>query len=494
MDFAKYGTSTQEIKIREIHLYKVMKKNILITAFIVAICGTSFSQSVTLTFTAQDAYGHYVQPERMVITNHTRNWQETIYWPDTIFTMQGTTGFNDIELWNNTALQLFQNNPNPFCGSTDVVLSVAEGGNVTVEMADINGRILGKSKYSLSQTGLHGFRVRVAAPGIYVLTARQNKKSSTIKMICKEGCASNAIDYVGEVSASSYILKYSTSNPFEVGDEMEYVAYTVADSAEVGCVPVTQVPIESQTVVLMFTGAVAGDSLPCLGMATVTDHEGNVYNTVRIGTQCWTRENMRCTTSPNGYLSLGCTDTSDNYNSSNFVPYYYNHTQSAMPLEVRGLLYNWAGAMDTISTDYITESFSGRRGICPAGWHVPSQAEWETLANYLASHDEYQCGDVGYSYIAKSLAAQNYWASTGSVCGPGYDQISNNATGFTAVPTGFYLWLTVFNYSNTGAYFWASTSRSDVWAGNISMTYQYATLGMGNPTKDQGLAVRCLRD
>ena len=117
MDFAKYGTSTQEIKIREINLYKVMKKNILITAFIVAICGTSFAQSVTLTFTAQDAYGHYVQPERMVITNHTRNWQETIYWPDTIFTMQGTTGFNDIELWNNTDLQLFQNNPTPFCGS-----------------------------------------------------------------------------------------------------------------------------------------------------------------------------------------------------------------------------------------------------------------------------------------------------------------------------------------------------------------------------------------
>jgi len=471
-----------------------MKRNILITALILAICGSAVTQTISLTFTAQDAYGQYVQPERVVITNHTRDWQETIYWPDTSFTMRGTTGLDDFGALDNAALQLFQNNPNPFRGATDVMLSVAEKGTVTIEMADINGRILGKGKYSLPQTGLHSFRVRVATPGIYVLTARQNKKSSTIKMVCKEGGTSNAIDYVGEVSAVSYTLKSTTTNPFEVGDEMEYVAYTVADGAEVGSVPVTQVQTESQTVVLMFTGAVAGDSLPCLGMATVTDHEGNVYNTVRIGTQCWTRENMRCTTSPNGYLSLGCTDTSSNYNSSNYVPYYYDHTQSNMPFEVRGLLYNWAGAMDTISTDYITESFSGRRGICPVGWHVPSQAEWDTLGIYLASHNEYQCGALGHYYIAKSLAAQNYWDTTGCSCGPGNDLTSNNATGFTAVPTGCYFWITVFNYSNRGAYFWASTSRSDVLAGNIIMTYDYSTLGMGDPTKDRGLAVRCLRD
>ena len=474
--------------------YKVMKKNALITAFIVAICGTSFAQTISLTFTAQDAYGQYVQPERVVITNHTRDWQEIVYWPDTGFTMRGTTGLNDIELWNNAALQLFQNNPNPFRGATDVALSVAEEGNVTIELTDINGRIMGKSKYSLAQKGLHSFRVSVATPGIYILTARQNKKSSTIKMVCKEGGASNAIDYAGEAPAVSYILKSGTTNPFEVGDEMEYVAYTVADGAEVGSVPVTQVQTESQTVVLMFAGAVAGDSLPCLGMATVTDHEGNVYNTVRIGTQCWTRENMRCTTSPNGYLSFGCSDTSDSYNSSNYVPYYYDYTQSGIPFEDRGLLYNWAGAMDTISTNYITESFTGRRGICPAGWHVPSQAEWDTLGNYLSSHDEYQCGALGHYYIAKSLAAQNYWDTVGCSCGPGNDQSANNATGFTAVPTGSYFWITAFNYSGKGAYFWASTSRSDVLAGNIIMTYEYSTLGMGDPTKDRGYAVRCLRD
>lgn len=482
-----------EEKIKEIHV-KRMKRNILITALILAICGSAVAQTISLTFTAQDAYGQYVQPERVVITNHTRDWQETIHWPDTSFTMRGTTGLNDFGSLDNDALQLLQNNPNPFCGATEVMLSVAEEGNVTIEMADINGRILGKSKYSLSQTGLHSFRVRVAAPGIYVLTARQNKKSSTIKMVCKEGGASNTIDYAGEVSVVSYILKSTTTNPFEVGDEMEYVAYTVADGTEVGSLPLTQIQTESQTLVLMFSGAVAGDSLPCLGMATVTDHEGNVYNTVRIGTQCWTKENMRCTTSPNGYLSLGCTDTSSNYNSSNYVPYYYDHTQSTMPFVDRGLLYNWAGAMDTISTGYITESFSGRRGICPAGWHVPSQAEWDTLGIYLASHNEYQCGALGHYYIAKSLAAQNYWDTTGCSCGPGNDMTSNNATGFTAVPTGSYFWITVFNYSGKGAYFWASTSRSDVLAGNIIMTYDYSTLGMGDPTKDRGYAVRCLRD
>lgn len=474
--------------------YKVMKKNALITAFIVAICGTSFAQTISLTFTAQDAYGQYVQPERVVITNHTRDWQEIVYWPDTGFTMRGTTGLNDFGALDNAALQLFQNNPNPFRGATDVALSVAEEGNVTIELTDINGRIMGKSKYSLAQKGLHSFRVSVATPGIYILTARQNKKSSTIKMVCKEGGASNAIDYAGEAPAVSYILKSGTTNPFEVGDEMEYVAYTVADGAEVGSVPVTQVQTESQTVVLMFAGAVAGDGLPCLGAPTVTDHEGNVYNTVRIGTQCWTRENMRCTTSPNGYLAFGGTDTSDYCNESDHSPYYYDFTQSVIPLNERGLLYNWAGAMDTISAgNDVLESFSGRRGICPAGWHVPSMAEWDSMSNYLNAQSEYVCNFSGN--IAKAIASQSYWDSTTSECTPGNDPSLNNATGFTAIPAGIYFWYG-FRWSGTHACFWASTSTiiNSVLPDNLYVYWQHPDLGRPEPAKGHGLSVRCLRD
>lgn len=468
-----------------------MKKSFTFLMMMI-LFATLSAQTVTLTFTAQDAFGQYVQIDRVVVTNQTKGWEEIIQWPDTTFLMQNSLGVDDY--LGKREFALSQNNPNPFVSTTDVELAVVEEGNVSIEVADIHGRIVSAKQCLSMQPGIHHFRVNLANTGIYVLTARQNTKTSAIKMVCKEGGASNTIDYFGDAPVNSNVLKAGTANPFEYGDEMQYVAYTHVGNTEVASQPLTQVQLEPQNIVLSFAGAVAGDSLPCLGAATVTDHEGNVYNTVRIGAQCWTRENMRCTTSPNGYLSFGCADTSDSYNSSNYVPYYYDYTQSGIPFEDRGLLYNWAGAMDTISTDYITESFTGRRGICPAGWHVPSQAEWDTLSIYLASNNEYQCGTLSYNHISKSLASQNYWASSLCYCGPGNDQTANNATGFTAVPTGSYFWFTTYNYCSKGAYFWASTSRSNVLAGNIIMTWEDSFLGMGDPGKDRGLAVRCLRD
>ena len=468
-----------------------MKKTVTFLMMMI-LFATLSAQTVTLTFTAQDAYGQYVQIDRVVVTNQTKGWQEIIQWPDTTFLMQNSLGVDDYSGMREFALS--QNNPNPFGTTTDVELAVVEEGNVSIEVADIHGRIVSAKQYPPMQPGIHHFRVSLANAGIYVLTAHQNKKTSAIKMVCKDGGTSNAIDYVGAVPFIAPVLKAGSTNPFEYGDMMQYVAYTHEGNTEVASQPLTQEQLEPQNIVLSFAGAAAGDGLPCLGAVTVSDHESNAYNTVRIGTQCWTKENMRCTTSPKGYLSFGCSDTSDSYNSSNYVPYYYDYTQSNIPLVDRGLLYNWPGAMDTISTDYITESFTGRRGICPVGWHVPSQGEWDTLSIYLASNNEYQCGALGYGHIAKSLASQNYWESSLCSCGPGNDLAANNATGFTAVPTGSYFWFTTYNYCNKGAYFWASTSRSNVLAGNIIMTWEDSFLGMGDPGKDHGLAVRCLRD
>ena len=64
----------------------------------IACCVAAMAQSVTLTFTAKDAANHYMQLNRVVITNLTKGWQETIYWPDTTLTMQNGTGINDDDL------------------------------------------------------------------------------------------------------------------------------------------------------------------------------------------------------------------------------------------------------------------------------------------------------------------------------------------------------------------------------------------------------------
>ena len=231
---------------------------------------------------------------------------------------------------------------------------------------------------------------------------------------------------------------------------------------------------------------------PCVGMPTVTDHEGNVYNTVQIGNQCWMKENMRCTTSPKGILGNG--------NSR-----YYNDTTSIIPLEKRGLLYNWQGAMDTaLSTVNTYIPVYNTRGICPEGWHIPSSTEWTTLQNYVNSQSEYQCSNIN-NYIAKAMAYPYYWKDYDNNCAVGNSPVNNNATGFSIIPAGTYASSSISGSGNY-AYFWSRTTAvhatanpslqiSFYYAKYFSLTYSNATVNDdGELNMYLGCSVRCLCD
>ncbi|MBP5400383.1 MAG: hypothetical protein J6Y35_01995 [Bacteroidales bacterium] len=142
--------------------------SIIIGTIVLAfLFGALQAQTVTLTFTGKDANNQYVQLNRIAITNLTKGWQETIYWPDTTLTMQNTTGIG--ESVANGGFGLSQNNPNPFSGTTDVNLTVADVGAVTLEIVDGNGRIAVETTHALSlQPGIHQFRVSLSAAGTYI--------------------------------------------------------------------------------------------------------------------------------------------------------------------------------------------------------------------------------------------------------------------------------------------------------------------------------------
>lgn len=98
----------------------------------------TFAQEVTLTFTGKDASDLYCQLDSVCITNLTQHWQTVLYWPDTTLIMQNGTSVTEHS--DKGTFGLSQNNPNPFCGTTDVNLTVTEPGAVTLEITDINGR------------------------------------------------------------------------------------------------------------------------------------------------------------------------------------------------------------------------------------------------------------------------------------------------------------------------------------------------------------------
>ena len=166
------------------------------------------------------------------------------------------------------------------------------------------------------------------------------------------------------------------------------------------------------------------------GGSTVMDFDGNIYRTIQIGTQCWLRENLRATHFADGSaIALGYNATTYATTPYRFAP--WNGNNEAVP--IFGYLYNRAAALH--GSDTSSANPSGLQGVCPAGWHVPSAAEWHQLVDYVGSQAEYRCGDDS-NLVAKALASTKFWSYSDNECSVGNTPATNNASGFSALPAG----------------------------------------------------------
>ena len=203
----------------------------------------------------------------------------------------------------------------------------------------------------------------------------------------------------------------------------------------------------------------------------------NSYPTVQIGTQCWTKTNLREAVGTNG------TDlTDDNYSYTE--PFYYVNPN--VDATVYGYYYNWPAANQ----------------VCPEGWHLPDTTEWNTMQVYVSTAKDaygnymYRCeGDS--TYIAQALATDgDYWyrgdVSESYPCEPEYDLTKNNKTGFSAVPAGY--WYHWFDNAGGAANFWSSpeAGTDDAWHRGLGYDYEYVYRYINS--RDLGFSVRCVRD
>ena len=465
------------------------KKFLCIIAVILTGVTASFGQTVTLSFTGLDAANQPVQLNRVIITDLTKGWSETITWPDTAITIQNGTGIADMEMCHDASLQLSQNSPNPFSGTTDVRLTVAEAGAVSLEITDMSGRIVETQNFASLPIGVNQFCITLSAPGTYAMTARQNGKASSIKMANNVTGKGNRIENKGIVETmftSSLQLKSHTrdliTHPFDIGDQMEYAGYATINNTECESQHVTQ-PLESaQNIILQFSETQLNDAQPCPGTPTLTDYDGNVYNTVKIGNQCWMKENLKTTHYANGDTMY----EGNTYGGSGW-PFYFAPDFNANNIALYGYLYNWKAVMHNSTTS--NDNPSGVQGICPNGWHVPSDAEWTELTDYVSSQSQYFCGGDS-TYIARALAATTNWSHWNGACVVGNNLADNNATGFSALPAGSYA-------SGAGivisAWFWSCTTSDNGIYGR-AFYYAYPDVYRGEYYNDMGFSVRCLRD
>lgn len=218
----------------------------------------------------------------------------------------------------------------------------------------------------------------------------------------------------------------------------------------------------------------------------VQDRNGNWYGAVVIGKQVWLAENLKTRNRSNWtQIPVGGSTASDS------TPYCYYPNSQSYRVEEYGLLYNWAAAMDGGSAS--SQNPSGVQGLAPDGWHIPSEAEFDQLVDYVARKPEFLADMTTSNAVAKSLASRSGWSTSSNTNAVGNSQLRNNRTMFGAKPAG------TFNYEgstqNFGAstIFWTTTQDSSRAIGKY-ISNANATVVTGSFNKGNGFAIRCVCD
>jgi len=328
---------------------------------------------------------------------------------------------------NNETLHIY---PNPMAEQAMLTFVASESGNVVIGIFDLSAKTVCQFSSMLS-TGIHSFRISGISRGMYFVKVTGINYNYSTKLISQSNLQSTArIEYVSSVkNPASNQLKNITATidmPYTDGDQLLYTG-----SSGIYSTIVTDVPISSKTITFNFVAC--------------TDNDGNNYTTVQIGTgksvaQIWMAENLNYSTG-----NSWCYDN----NSSNCNTY--------------GRLYDWQTAL----------------GACPSGWHLPSDAEWTALTDFL--------GGESIAGGKMKEAGTAHWSSPNTG--------ATNSSGFTALPGGY--------RPNTGgsfngltlyAYFWSSTENSSTHAWSRYLYYDTEDVGRNYVTKPYGFSARCLQN
>ena len=263
----------------------------------------------------------------------------------------------------------------------------------------------------------------------------------------------------------------TTSNPPLVGTTENITSYTLSglseNTAYYWYIEATDSDgLSSTSIVWVFTTALSSGSIGCDGVTSV-DYAGKTYHTVEIGEQCWFKEN----------LNVGIMINGSNNQSNNSVIEKYCYNDDEQICDLDGALYQWDELMQYTNNE-------GAQGICPSGWHIPTEAEWKTLEGTVDS--QYGVGDPVWDNTnwRGSDAGDNLKSTSGWFL----NNNGNDSFGFSVLPAGYRSTSGTFSDRGAGGKFWTSLSSIRMFAFNndkILMQYE---------DKSNGFAVRCIKD
>jgi len=455
-----------------------MKTRVLLIMMMIGMISGMNAQkeNITLTFTAE-SNGQNLPLNSILIENLTQGGDTTLYSPDTTLVLEYVAGIGDDETIRSNVFSISQNYPNPIEGNSTISLYLPQNEDVWFTLCNIIGGDLIQQEYRLNR-GNHYFTFFPGKERLYLLTVQVSGQSQTIKMFNSPNKAfGSGICKLEYNKQQTYSNEYKTGNImnnfiFELDDELKFTASTT-----MGELTITSTLTGDETYTFQFI-------IPCSELVSVFDVDGNEYNTVQIGYQCWMKENLKTTTYRSGTPIPNVTDSLEWLETTTGAYIWYNNDMSWE--NMYGAIYNWYAAIDV-------------NGLCPTGWHVPTEEDWTELSDFI--------GGTGYPYGNQLKSCRQVDSPLGEGCQtsehPRWDIDTYNAYygtddyGFSGLPAGArrdgYVSFTLLG---TEAMWWSSSQTEDGFAiGRTLRNSSSHLIGTGGGfSKNQGRSIRCLRN
>jgi uncharacterized protein (TIGR02145 family) len=382
-----------------------------------------------------------------------------------ILRLTTVTGINYIENSQSTEMKIY---PNPMIDNSTLQIYVPVAGDMIIGVHDMTGKLVAQNQ-SYVENGQQEYRLSGLNSGLYLVSVKGNSYQYSGKLLSKN--ISNGTTSIRKVRSNIQALDEKTSmiNSKGVQTTVDMI-YTAGDRIKFTGISgiystiITDIPTVDKTITFTF--------IAC------TDGDNNNYPIIKIGNQVWMAENLKTTKFKNGTAPILNETVNEVWRTLLTPAFCWCNNNEAEYKATYGALYNWYAAS------------SGN--LCPAGWHVPADAEWTTLTNYLTQNGYGYPG--GADQIAKSMAATWGWTTYAQAGTPGNDQLSNNSSGFTALPAGYRADGGVFVLHGLHGFFWSS---EEFWSGEargLGVTYFNTTVFRDRFYNHYGFSVRCIKD
>lgn len=425
------------------------------------------AQSVTLTFTAELNGGH-IPLDSVRVINLTQGGDTVLHAPDSVLVLDISTAIGSPGSEALTGLRLSTPRPNPFEEHTQLVVTVAGEGALELTVLDAVGKTVSDLRRRVGP-GQHTFSFAGGPVGLLYAVARWNGERTVQRMV---GLSSTSQPGVLHWAGSSPLPvggPKSASFPWQPGDTLRYLGYA-SDTIGPLSAFIEDEPMSSATELFQLARG-----LVCPDSPSVTDIDGNTYGTVKIGSQCWMAENLRTATYRDGSSIPNVTDNTawTQLNSGASCSYDNSPANDA----IYGKLYNWYTVVDP-------------SGLCPQGWHVPTDAEWQQLEAALGMPSGYlgHTGWRGYvENVGGKLKSSILWVL------PNAD--ATDESGFSGFPGGYRGSDTgVFDLLDYFGFFLSASENGPEWAWSRGLGYHNGGIGRFIDGKGHGISVRCVRD